>query len=70
MDDPSRFLSRNGHQLQQPTLSVGTDHEQPFLPGVCVLDEPDGVALRVLDVGVRDPVIARGTADLHASRIP
>jgi hypothetical protein len=46
-------------KLQQPTLSVGPDYKQPFLPGVLVLDEPDGVVPRVLDVSIRDPVLAR-----------
>ena len=70
MDDPGRLFSRDCYQLQQPTLSVGADHEETLLPGVLVLDETDGIAPRVVDVGVRDPVLARRVADLHTSRLP
>jgi len=70
MDDPGRFPGRHGDQFKQPALSVGSDHEEPFLSGVLVLDEPDGVAPRVVDEGVRDPVLARRIADLHTSRVP
>ena len=67
MDDPGRFSGWYGDQFQQPALSVGADHEEPFLSGVLVLDEPD--APPVVDVGVRDSVLARRIADLHASRM-
>jgi len=70
VNDPGRLIGRHGDQLQQPSVTVGSDHEQPFLPGVLVFDEPDGVLPGVLDVGVSDPVLARRVADLHASRIP
>ena len=37
---------------ESPAVSVGSDHQQPFLPFLLVLDEADGVVPGVLDAGV------------------
>lgn len=69
MDDPRGQPGGHGNQLQKSTMSVGADHEQPLLPVVLVLDEADRVEPCMLDFGVHDPVLARGTADLYASSL-
>lgn len=57
MDDAGGLPGWNRHQLQHPAVLVGPDHEPTILARVFVLDEPDGVAPCVLDVGRVDPVL-------------
>jgi len=70
VDDSGGRTRWHGDQFQEPAVSVGADDQQPFLAVVVVFDQSDGVEPGVLDVGVLEPVLSRGPADLHASRLP
>ena len=70
MNDPSGCTYRDGDKLEHGTAGVGPDDQQALLSLVLVLHETHCVAPRVVDVGVRDPVLARRAADLHTSRLP
>lgn len=69
MDDPGRLLDRHPNELQHPTMAVRPDGEKPLLTVVVVLDQPDGVGLGVVDVGIVDAVPTRRGRHLHTSRV-
>jgi len=59
VDDPGWLVRRNGNQFEQASVPVRPDHEESFLPVLVVLDKPDRVVPGVLDVRIRDSVLAR-----------
>lgn len=70
MDDPRRFSCWYGDQLEKPAVLVGPDDEKAVFTLVLVLDQTDRIHPRVLDVGVVDAVLPRGSANLHLSNVP
>ncbi|WP_176475289.1 MULTISPECIES: hypothetical protein [Kocuria] len=70
MDDPRRFSGWYGDQLEEPAVLVGPDDQEAVFALVLVLDQTDRIYPRVLDVGVVDAVLPRGSPNLHFSNVP
>lgn len=70
MDDPRRFSCWYGDHLEKPAVLIGPDDEKAVFTLVLVLDQTDRIHPCVLDVGVVDAVLPRGSPNLHLTNVP
>ena len=59
-----RIVVEDDH-LEQPTRAIRADDEVAALAS----DHPKGIADRVVDVLIADPVLARAIRDLHLDKV-
>jgi len=59
-----RIVVEDDH-LEQPTRTIRADDEVAALPS----NHPKGIADRVVDVLIADPVLARAVRDLHLDKV-
>jgi len=67
MNDDRLFIRVvvQNHHLDQPTRAIRSDDEIPALTS----DHPKGIADRMLEVLITDPVLARAIRDLRRDKV-